>query len=256
MSLYDPVGTINDDLRPRVLKKVGSIEHSKLVPPEAETDVCIQDGIRFYNSINPRQFVHEISDASGTKFIILDDVLANWEPRFSNIVKVSRVTNPATNEEIERIYDVSEYYTRKDVDDKDVLHLVYSSSQTLRIEYTMPYFVSPTDPAATTVPNADNTMLTAICSSAVALWVARRASDLAASQLGSHEIHMEELSVRWAERAKELMDEANSYVSPEAGMSNVGLAQQWVAWSELTGKPRISHGLNRQSRWWYGSPKS
>jgi hypothetical protein len=236
-----PAVGILSNFRTRVENKVGQVDSPKLDPSNDILDLCIEAGLNQYTRLRPRKVVEEIAGTGSQKRYVLDTELGNWESGFSAIAKVVSVQNRNTDDEIEE--EFSSFDVRRNIDDEDVLFLPEATSATehVRIQYTANHVIDEETVGNTTVPDIDTDFLTAICASYVAYWIARKASDLSNTSLGSSETSYWRLRQHWAERAKELMREASEYIDPKmVSHESAGVAQEWKSESRIAPR-RISH---------------
>jgi hypothetical protein len=229
--------------RERVRLKLGEIKSPEMQPNDDVLDVCIDAGVNQYSRLRPRTIVQEIAGDGTTRRYVLDDVLTLWAPGFSILARVASVSDKDTDDEKETEIPDGDIARRRSAAHKDVLFLAQTitTGVDLRLEYTTNHSIHVDTPANTTIPDIDTDFLTAMTASYAAYWIARKASDLANTSLGSSETSYWRLRAHWAERAKELMREASEYVDPKmVSHESAGVAKEWTSESRLAPR-RISH---------------
>jgi len=238
-----PAVGILETFRDRVEAKVGAVDSPKLDPSNDILDLCIEAGVNQYTRLRPRHVVEEIAGDGTQKRFVLNSELTLWESGYSDLEKIASVSNRDTDSEVETDITDKDREIRKDTSGNDVLFLTTAidSVNHLRLQYTGAHIIDVSDANLTTVPNMDTDLLTALCASYVAYWIARKASDLSNVSLGSSETSYWRLRQHWADRAKELMKEASEYIDPKmVSHESAGTTVEWASDSRLAPR-RISH---------------
>jgi hypothetical protein len=236
------VGTLSE-FRDRVRVKIGEITTPHLIPSDAATDLAIESGLSQYQQLRPRVFVKESAgDGTTRRYVCSTYFGADYDPDFSQIVQVQRVLNLDLDNET--VDDSIAWEVRVNATDGHVLFLdsVIGNGNHMRTRYTVGHTIDETDSADTTVPDTDTDLLTCLCASYLAYWVARKAGDLAITEMGITEINFRRLREHWADRAKELLSEAGEFMSPtNLPVQSAGASVQWATLSNLIPDGRISH---------------
>lgn len=233
-----------ETFRSRVSLKVGDVDSPKMQPSNDVLDLCIEAGLNQYTRLRPRTVVEEIAGNGSQKRYVLNSELTLWVPGFSVLAVVASVQNRNTDDEVETDVPLDNREIRKDISGNDVLFLTETipTGYHLRLAYNGSHVIDEDDANDTTVPDIDEDLLTAMCASYVAYWIARKASDLSNTSLGSSETSYWRMRQHWAERAKELMREASEYIDPKmVAHESAGVTRAWKSKSRLGGGERISH---------------
>ncbi len=238
-----PAVGILSTFRSRVVLKIGDIASVELKPGEDVLDICIDAGVNQYSRLRPRTVVVEVAGDGTTKRYILNTALTLWNPDFSNIAKVAKVTDTNTDIEVESEFKDSQLSQRRDSSGNDVLFVteIVETGKVIRFEHTALHTIDLAVPTDTTIPDFDTDFLTALSASYVASWIARKASDLANVQLGVSEIDYGRLRSHWSTRSNELLREASEMIDPKMmSHASTGTAIEWKSESRLAPR-RISH---------------
>jgi len=235
------VGTLTD-FRNRVLVKVGSIDTPHLAPSEEATDLAIDSGLGQYNGLRPRiQVSEQVGDGTARRFVMATLLGSTYDPDFSELVHVHRIHNRDTDDE--QVDDTIEWEIRLSATDGHVLFInsAIATSQYLRTLFTRAHVIDTDDENLTTVPDTDTDLLTCLASSYVAFWIARKAGDMAITEMGITEINLRRIREHWGDRAKELIKEAGEFMSPTmVSIQSAGASVEWATKSQWSGR-RISH---------------
>ena len=230
------------DIRARVLLKVGSISSPGLEPPEEAVDLCVETGLTHYNGMKPRVIADESSgDGSTRRFVLATLLGAGYDPDFSQIRSVQRITDLDTDDE--RVDDSITHEIRINASAGHVLFIstAIGASNTMRVVYTAHHVIDESDEANTTVPDVDTDLLTCLAAMYTAYWISRKAGDLMIAEMGVTEVNLRRMREHWADRAHELGKEAGEFLTPSlVSLGSAGVAIQWPTTSGF-GVGRVSH---------------
>lgn len=230
-----------ENIRDRVDLKIGTIASSNLQPSDAVLDLCVETGLTHYEGLRPKTVIDDSAGDGSSRRFVLDTLLAEYDPDFSQIKDVFRVTDLDTDDEI--INDELGWEIRNSEADGHVLFIGTSipANEHMRVIYTAHHTIHASDPVQTTVPDVDTDLLTCLAAMYVAYWIARKAGDLAITEMGITEINLRRMREHWADRAKDLANEASEFLSPQlVAVQSAGASVQWPTTSGFTGG-RISH---------------
>ena len=238
-----PVGK-RDEVTQRAMTRLGTIENKTLSPTgDAKTD-CLDAAIDWYDRLRPRASTYEVAGDNVKRRFVLSTDVAGWAKGSSLAGPVQFVTDPDTDDEKILDLDLNEWDQRRSSAGDDVLMLAapVPTGTTLRVLWTAAHVVHAIDAALTTIPDRDADAFVSMMAALMARWVSRRASDIAAANLGADQIDAEPIGTRWAKRASELEKQALDRLAPKSeSVSAAGASIDWENENTTARQPRVGH---------------
>jgi len=224
---------------------LGKVESDKLKLTNDEKTAAVRDVLDEFNGVRPIVRVTEIV-GTGTRRYVLETAVAGWDAGFSAIEQLYIVTQPGTSDEQARELSEESYDVRltADATPKHALFLAAapSTSETLRIAWSLPHTVKDLDAAtATSIGSADKQAFLLLVAAEFARKITCRASDLADHSMGLDQVDYRSPERTWRQNAKHLRDRAVQRLAPgELSTGAAGSSTEWL--------PRDRYGNARVSR--------
>ena len=215
----------------RVMRRVGSIDAAKFIPDDPTQNDLIEAGLAAFDQRRPRTMTFETAGDDASRRFVLSTLIAGWKDGTMRLLTVARVHDANIHNEFVEEYDVGDWKVTKDTTGKDVLQIVSAvgAGLTLRVTYSRPHAIDSEDIDLTSVPDGDTELLTLLCAREVCRWISRSASDMADNSLGADQVDFGAIGERFADRAKELLRDADQLTSPSEETQTPGGGS--VAWN-------------------------
>lgn len=217
-------------LNTRVTGKLGSIDTPGLQPSSGDVDNFVQEGLDILNNLRPDVVTREVTGDGTTRRYDLETLFSGiWIHEFTILTSLTTVSNANTDDEDEDPVFDKDFRVHRHTDGLDYLYMrnVVGADRVLRFRFTTPWLIHASDAAQTTVPDKYAEVLVSLCAARGALWISRKASDLAVTTLGASEVDYGSSQEKWMDNSKAMMKEAMDVLSPDIAAVSAGTTREW-----------------------------